>query len=368
MKSLRSGEAGQALVMALILLALGAVVMVPTLNLAFTSIKYHELIEGKTLESYSADSGVKYALCMLNNNPNTYHDDPLVLDFTINDRAVNVTAKYVQSGLYQITSRATSVNGHSTTIESYVKLDLGAFTYTVVTKKNMVLANTIIDSSPEIPGEGNIHSNMNITLTGCEIYGDATAVGTISGQDQVIPPGIATEGGLLALFPQDYSELYEQMAKKGGTWEGNYLITEDRNLGPLYINGTLRVEGAVVILEGTVYVTGEIHIEYGTLDGSQTLVAEESIWIEQGAVRSDIIPIILCTKDGGEIYSESTAAVDGVLYAPDGTVRLQSVHLYGAVGAETVDIQYCTITYAKELQGRDDLPGGELHTISYTYK
>jgi len=110
MKSLRSGEAGQALVMALILLALGAAVMVPTLNLAFTSIKYHELIEGKTLESYSADSGVKYALCMLNNNPNTYHDDPLVLDFTINDRALNVIAEYVTIGLYKISSTATSVN------------------------------------------------------------------------------------------------------------------------------------------------------------------------------------------------------------------------------------------------------------------
>ena len=93
------------------------------------------------------------------------------------------------------------------------------------------------------------------------------------------------------------------------------------------------------------------------------------IKIEQGVFRSGIIPIIICLKDGGEIYSETGTVVDGVLYAPHGTVRLQGgTHLHGAVGAKTVDIQNCTITYAKELQGRDDLPGGELHTVTYTYK
>jgi len=124
----------------------------------------------------------------------------------------------------------------------------------------------------------------------------------------------------------------------------------------------------VVIPAATVYATGEIHIEYGNIDGAETLVAEGNIWIEQGAVRSDIIPIILCTKVDGEIYSESIAAVDGVLYAPYGNVRLQTIHLYGAVGGKTVDMEDCTITYAKELQGRDDIPGAELHIISYTYK
>lgn len=376
MKSLRSGEAGQALVMALILLALGAAVMVPTLDLAFTSIKYHELIEGKTLESYSADSGIKYALCILYNNPNAYHDhdNPLVLSFTINDRAVIVTAKYVQSGLYQITSRATSVNGRSTTIESYVKVNVGAFAYAVATdwEGNMGLESTIVDSSLEEPGEGNIHSNTDIELTSCTIDGDAFAVGIITG-GTVTPPGIVTMGSSPIIFPEIDSDLYEQQAKGpngDNIHNGNYNVTGIEHLGPLYIVGDLIIENdATLILDGTVYVTRMIKVEKGNVDGDHTLLAEGNIYIEQGVIRSDIIPIYISTKVGGEIYLEMGTTVDGVLYAPYGTVRAeQNVHLYGAIGAQIADIQNCHITYAHELQGRDDIPGAELHTISYTYK
>jgi len=374
MKSLRNGEAGQALVMALILLALGAVLVVPTLNLAFTSIKYHELIEGKTLESYSADSGVEYVLCKLYNAPGAYTDpdNPLQESFTINERAVTVTAKYVQSGLYQITSRATSVNGRSTTIESYVRLDVGAFAYAVATDMggNMELEYTIVDSSLEEPGQGNIHSNTDIELTSCTIDGDAFAVGTITG-GTVIPPGIPTEDSSPIFFPEVDSDLYEQLARAGDPpYLGVYKVTGIEHLGPLYIYGDLIVENdATLILEGTIYVTGIIRVEKGNIDGDQTLLAEGDINIEQGAMRSEIIPIYISTKVGGEIYLEKDTTVDGVLYAPYGTVRAeQNVHLYGAVGAQTVNIQYCHITYAKELQGRDDIPGAELHTISYTYK
>jgi len=371
MKLLKNGESGQALIMALILLALGSLLIVPTLNLVSTSNKYHQLIECKTLGSYSADSGVEYALCELYNNPNEYADPetPLQESFTINGRSVNVTGEYQGGGVYKMTSTATGGGCGSTTIECHITLSIGVFAFAIATTENMTLQDTTVDSSPD-PGEGNIHSNANISLTDCVINGGATTVGTISSANSSVT-GMVIEGTLPVGFPADYSALYEQMAKEGGTWEGNYIITGGTEyLGPLYINGDLRVEDdATVILEGTVYVTGMISVEDSNLDGDETIVAEGSIRIEQGGVRSDIIPIIISLKVDGEIYSEWGTTVDGVLYAPYGRIRLENgVHLYGATAGKTVTIQNCTITYAKQLHGREDVPGGELHTITYSFK
>jgi len=361
--------------MALILLALGGLLVVPGLNLASTSLSYHQLIEGKTLESYSADSGVQYALTKLYNNPGGYteytEEDYLIASRDLNDRTLNVTVKYMTGGVYKITSTATSDNGRSTTIVAYINLGAGAFAFAIAAKDYMYIDNTTVDSLPAPGGEANIHSNGDIDLVGAQtvVNGNASAVGTISGWDKVT--GVRTFPSPPIQFPGDYSELYETMAREGedSPWEGNYIITGGTQyLGPLYINGDLIVEDATLILEGTVYVTGMISLENSNLDGEQTVVAEGDIRIEQGAVRSDIIPLIISIKVDGEIYSELGTTVDGVLYAPYGNIRLENgVHLYGAAGGKTVNIQDCIITYAKELEGRQDLPGGELSTIAYSF-
>ena len=360
------------MVMALILLAVGSLLVVPMLNQSFTNLGYHQSIECRTLTSYSADSGVEYVLCKLYNAPGAYTETPLQESFILNNRTVNVTAEYMGGGIYDITSVASGGGCGSTTIVCYVNLSAGSFAFAIAAEDYMYIDNTTVDSLPAPGGEANIHSNGDIDLVGAEtvVNGDAFAVGTISGWDKVT--GVVTFPSPPIQFPGDYSELYEMMAREGedSPWEGDYIITGGTQyLGPLYINGDLIVENATLILEGTVYVTGMIRVEYGNLDGEQTVVAEGNISIEQGAVRSDIIPLIICTKVDGEIYSEWGTTVDGVLYAPYGSIRLENgVHLYGAAGGKTVNIQGCTITYAKELQGRQDLPGGELVTISYSYK
>jgi len=58
---------------------------------------------------------------------------------------------------------------------------------------------------------------------------------------------------------------------------------------------------------------------------------------------------------------------DAVLYAPDGTVTMSNFLLFGAAGGDTVIVSNGSVTYAAVLQGREDLPGGLLSTISYSY-
>ena len=245
------------MVMALILLAVGSLLVVPTLNHLFTNLGYHQSVESKTLESYSADSGVEYTLGKLYNAPGAYTETPLQESFTLNDRTVNVTAEYQGGGTYKITSTATSDNGRSTTIETYVNLSAGSFAFVLAAQDYMELKNITVDSAPD-PGQANIHSNGDIVLGSVvSVNGAASAVGTISGWEGKVT-GTVTFPSPPVQFPGDYSELYKTMAQEGGTI-GSLTITEDRDLGPVYIDGDLNVSPNVIVtLTGTVYVTGEI--------------------------------------------------------------------------------------------------------------
>jgi hypothetical protein len=49
------------MIMALILLVVGGLLIVPTVNLTSTSLNYHRIIEENTQELYAADSGMQYA-------------------------------------------------------------------------------------------------------------------------------------------------------------------------------------------------------------------------------------------------------------------------------------------------------------------
>ena len=59
-----------------------------------------------------------------------------------------------------------------------------------------------------------------------------------------------------------------------------------------------------------------------------------------------------------------------MLYAPNGVVSITNVgYFHGAVGGKTILLTNVNeLLYAQELHGRQDLPGGELATISYSYK
>ena len=363
MKLPKNRQSGQALIMALILLALGSLLVVPLLGNTFTNLGYHQTIECKTVNSYTADSGVEYVLTKLYNRPGAYTSENLTESFTLNGRSVDVTAEYLSGGIYKVTSVASGGGCGSTGITCYINLSAGAFAYAIAGKDNIYLSNALVDSAPD-PGDGDICCNGDIRLVGGSVLvnGDALAVGTITGIEVT---GTVTEGSDPVTFPGDYSGLYRQMALEGGTHTGNLKIEENRDLGPLYIDGDLEVKPNVIVtLTGTVYVTGNIKVENGRFEGQENLCAEGDINISGGGYGSEIIPIF--TSAFGDIRLVGPV-VDAVVYAPNGTVNLVNLHLYGAVGGVTVDVGNSIVTWAAQLAGREDLPGGELHTIAYSY-
>ena len=364
MKWLKNRESGQTLIMALILLAVGSLLVVPLLNQSFTNLRYHQSIECRTLNSYTADSGVEYVLAKLYGNPGIYTGTPLQESFTLNNRTVNVTGEYQGSGIFKATSTASGGGCGRATITAYINLGAGSFTYVIAAKTSISLDNTAVDSLP-YSGDGDIRSNGNIDLGGnVLVNGDATAVGIITGQDRVM--GTPLEGASPIQFPGDYSGLYKTMAKEGDTYNESVTLHGGTiYFGPAHIVGDLTVEpNTTVILEGTVYVTGTITVNNGRFEGEQNIAAEGNIAINGGSIASSVIPIL--TSVNGDITLQGPL-VNAVVYAPNGTVTLSNIQLYGAIGGNTVNVSKALITYTQELQGREDLPGGLLYTISYSY-
>jgi len=351
MQLLENREAGQALIMALILLALGSLLVVPTLTMASTSLNYHKVVEKNTLGTYAADSGVQYALCKLGNNPGEFGAEPLPSE--VNNRTVNVTVEYIGGDTYKITSTATTDSGSSTSIESYVEVKISIFSSAITA------------------------SNGGLLLEGSTVDGDVYASGEVTLQESVVT-GTITGNGTEEFDLLD-TEPYKTEAQNGGIIDGNLVLgAGTHTLGPIYITGYLKIqEGAEVTIGGTVYVEGSekmdenltIHIEAGSsLTGTGNLIAEAGdIKIEIARLELDNIPLVAAIA--GSIKVENCEYIKALLYAPEGGITVEeNIEIYGALFAANMGtFENCTIVYPEDTEG-SPLLGNKIDILSYTIK
>ncbi len=373
MKLAKKGQSGQALIMALILLALGGLVITPLLMQGITNLKYHDMIQWETLRAYSADSGIEYALAEVYNNPQEYQEAPLDYSYDINGTTVNVNAEYLPSvGAYRLTSTATSANNRSTTIQTYVIIEIGLFGNAFACNGNLLVFQTTL-SSPDNPGEFDIYVNGNVTLFSSEVDGDVVATGVVTKDDSSVVTGEIIEGAEVLEFPPIDPQPHRDAALVGGTFNGTY--TAGGPLGPLYINGDLVISNqADTVLGGTVYVTGNVTIDHQTVTGWGDIVAEGYINMDNYAFNPDnllSLPLIMSIGDDILLDIDTNVLDSGtqaVLYAPNGEIWLDNVNVYGSVAAKDITVRQSEIFYPATLKGRADLPGAGLETISYGYQ
>ena len=367
MKLFKNRESGQVLIMALMLLAVGSLLVIPLLRSSFTNLGYHQSIECQTLNSYSADAGLVYARTKIYTNPGTYIDTPLNESFELNGRTVNVIAKYHGGGVFSVNSTASGGGCGRTKIVSYINISLGAFSYAVAGINSITVSNAIIDSTPD-PGHADIYSNSDISITGMVslVNGNAFAVGSVTKGIEKIT-GTVTEGAGVLQFPSVYDELYRNIAQEGGNWTGDLTYSGGTHyVGPLYITGDLIVQpGTTVILEGPLYVVGDVKVNQGHIDGEEHILCEGNVNITGGGYGSETIPVIVAITGYIDLVGP---VVDAVLYAPEGQVRVQLCQLFGAMGGADSIVSNAFIRYAQSLHGRQDLPGSELFPLTYSYE
>ena len=111
-KEINRRQNGQVLIIMLIVLALGGIVLAPTLNHAATSIKHQQLIETDALELYAADAGIENAIWKLQEN---WDNDPSCNLTDIN--GMDIVA------VEQVEDFTDTENGRLYTLKSTAKLD-----------------------------------------------------------------------------------------------------------------------------------------------------------------------------------------------------------------------------------------------------
>lgn len=373
MKLVKKGQSGQALIMALILLALGSLLVVPLLGQSFTNLKYHDMIQGETLRAYSADSGVEYALYKVYSEPESI---PFQWSGVINGTTVNVNIEYMKTvGAYRIVSTATSPDNRSTTIETYVIIEIGLYGNAFACDGDLTINHSNLTST-EL-GACDVYANGNVKLNEATIDGDVTASGTITLIGASDISGDPIEYAEVLEFPVIDSQPHEDAAKEGGIQSEDLIWTnlDPQTLGALYIDGKVDIKHTDIILKGTVYVTGDVTIAHSNISGFGDIVAEGNITISDYSLNSDIpnvLPLLMSVSGGinlhDNIYGEESGTT-AVLYAPSGRIYMGNVYLVGSVAADSiVTEQDSYISYPASLKGRPDLPGAGLATISYGYK
>ena len=219
-------EQGMAMILALIALALGMLMITPTLNLMAAGVKSADIRQRCTCEFYAADAGIEYALWKVKNDPlATYPYSEQLAD--INGDNVSITIENVVDRTYKITS----ITG-GTTIESYTSVEYEYYD-----------GDQDWGQNTHIPMNAWIDGNLDL------------------GQWSVIEGGLYIEGDC------DISQ--------ADRIEGDVYVTGDISItqsltvwGSVYAGGDVTLSQNAVV-QGDVYALGSINLDQGSrIEGS----------------------------------------------------------------------------------------------------
>ena len=282
MKKIMGNEKGQALPLAMFVLAFGTLVISPFLGHASSSLVGSRIYEQAITERYSCDAGIEYAIWSLQSgNLDVEECDTATLpEFTINNTTVNVSVENQGSQVYKVVATATSTDGHSTTIESYVQSGGGWSQDGDIGED--AEGDAYIDGDANIDGgvtvDGSVYATGNVTLgNNAEVTGDVIAEGELELMNNGIIGGDIYAGGDLTLNNNSEIgsiEVGGNICAGGDVYLANNIII----YGSIYTTGNIDLMGGATIktdvyigsdiatiilrnnarIEGSIYITGNI--------------------------------------------------------------------------------------------------------------
>jgi Tfp pilus assembly protein PilX len=314
----KSGERGAVLVTALIVFAIGALLVIPAASLMTAGLNAGIANERQTDMIYAADSGIEDAIWKINKLPDSLPGElgtsgdtySYLLPATVNEASVNVKIEYYsyELGLYIISSSADDAIVKAV-ISRSPGTNLTAFKGALVSSGNIDLAK-------------NSHVTGDIICGGSFTYDEGTS--TIDGSiTQNVPAG-----DLVTFFPsasevEDFASTYKDEAMSGTIYPDGLNIEQNENitLGDSYIIGNFTVEkDATVNLAGTIYVTGYIDMDKdATITGSGSIIAVGSIGIAKLSNYNQNGSAIIFSLTG-DISFKKECSVNALVYAPSGSV------------------------------------------------
>jgi len=259
-------EKGAALALALVLLVVGALILTPLLGLMSTGLLAGQVYERKTDELYAADAGVEDAIWRIQTDSLTFDGNNCSESWqlTVNDRSVEVKVCREDMDLtpcgvnftYQILSTVisdgeggvASING--TTIDAYLAVSHTSMNFSALLDYAIVSNNTItLMPGTEVDGDVWLQDEEGLNKKG-EINGQVKDTGDVE---------------LIWPTAQQLRDYYLGDVIGAPDPGPSIDINHTQTIGPCHRDGSLTVDNtggsAALVLEGTVYVDGNLDFE-----------------------------------------------------------------------------------------------------------
>jgi hypothetical protein len=247
----KKGERGQAIMLALIVMAVGSLVTTPFLGAALTGVNSTEVFEDRLLQQYAADAGVEWGIWHVRSESTTVPPGGQVTlpTFTLNGLDVTVTLQDLGSDIYEVSARAGD-GGGATSILADAAVGALPFGFTLVSGDTNYNGQTITVDDLYVEGEVQVTG-------GTEIGGNLYAEGDIhfGGGANVVSGNVITNGNLTIAG--------------GSQIIGGVCVTGDLTMSSsASIGGDAHVLGSVTLsgqasIGGDVYVGGSVAINGG---------------------------------------------------------------------------------------------------------
>jgi len=259
-----NSQKGQALPLALLALAIGMLTIAPFLGHVSSSLIGSRIYEQAISEQYSADAGVEYAIWHLQSGESEVPEgEELELpQFTLNSKTVNVTIENQGEQIYKITSIATSDDGSSSTIESYVSITVGLFDGGFTTFPGGLTLDQGEEYTGSVYAEGDVQLNQDATITGgvyaegdIQLHQNVTINGNVYAEGDVqLDQGAVINGDVCA---GGYVQLDQGAVINGNVYAvGDVQLSQDAT-----INGNVYAEGDVQLHQDAT-ITGDYPLPY----------------------------------------------------------------------------------------------------------
>jgi len=265
------------MVIVLILLVVGGLVLTPLLGLMGTGLLSGQVYEERMDLYYAADAGVEDAIWKIKYDAPGFYPYEYPEPLTVNDRSVEVEIyRYDwdptcgENLTYQIISTATSTDGSRTTIDAHLSvsyMDFSALLDNAIISQDTITIQpgTVVDGDVWLPDEEDLTNRGNIT-------------GEVKDEDDMTINWPTVEQ--LSTY---YMDDVEGAPDPGSFIDITYL--NPKTIGPWYREGSLAIDNtgdpATLVLEDTVYVTGDLEFQQSGATHNYTVnLNEQTIFVE----------------------------------------------------------------------------------------
>lgn len=372
-----AGQAGISLPLVLVLLLVGALLIVPSLDLLSSGLTANTSADEADMGLYAADAGVEKALWHMQYDDSfTLPGDGVIaqvnFDEVTNDNTVVVTIENSGSLGYKITSIATNyANGSTTTIVTYAAINTvstaSIFDYAAASLNGNVDITGAVHVYSDPPGEGDIFANYgDVNISGSShIEGNAAATGEVNATGAARVDGLEIEGA--APIDTDFirAELDAIISETlaGATnlvcpyvlTTGDWVVSSSGVYADLpRIQGDLKIIGDITVtFPNTVCIEGDLEIPANAIVIFGDKVSVGGDVIISGASSLITFQDTLYIGDDLRVSSTGEIVMESASYIVDQIVLTGN----GIVGGSTIvaggDI---TLAGSGELNDIEDLP------------